>query len=170
MYIQNQLPAKERKDLLVSLLVEAIWVQVRLPYSRPILIGCCYSPPNANMTYLEGMCDLIDKISDEKKELFMLGDLNIDYFSISSHLRKRLLSVANACNLTQVVNLPTRVFTNRAGVKSSTCIDHIFTNVPEHCSNVISLVVGFSDHNSEAERGKSVLRPLATILCYYVWC
>lgn len=120
--------------------------------SMEVVSQCIYR--NADMKYLEGMCDLIDKISDENKELFMLGDLNIDYFSISCHLRKKLLSVANACNPTQVVNLATRVFTNRAGVKSSTCIDHIFTNVPEHCSNAISLLIGFSDHNLVAIKRK----------------
>lgn len=59
------------------------------------------------MKYLDGICDVIDKVLDENKELFMLGDLNNDYFSTNCHLRKKLLSVANTCNLTQAVNLPT---------------------------------------------------------------
>ena len=66
LYIQNQIPAKERNDIMVSD-IEALLVQVHLPYSKPILIGCCYRPPNAKIEYLEGMCDLIDKISDENK-------------------------------------------------------------------------------------------------------
>lgn len=33
------------------------------------------------------------------------------------------------------------------GVKSSTCIDLIFTNVSELCSNAISIPVGCSEHN-----------------------
>lgn len=70
-------------------------------------------------------CDLINNISDDNTELLMLGDLNIDYFSTNCHLRKKLPSVANFCNRTQVVNLPTRVFTNKADAKSSTCMDPI---------------------------------------------
>ena len=90
---------------------------------------------------------MIDKVSDSGKEVFILGDLNIDYFSPNCHLRKKLHSVTNACNLGQVVNQPTSVFINKAGGRSSTCIDHIFTNAAEHCSKSKSLPTGCSDHN-----------------------
>ena len=59
--------------------------------------------------------------------------------------KKKILSFINACNLWQIDSLPTRVFTHQAGHTSSTCIDHIYTNVPELCSNTVP--VGFSDHN-----------------------
>ena len=62
-------------------------------------------------------------------------------------MRKKRISVANVCNLTQVMTLPTRTFTNRSGITSSTCIDHIFTNMAEHCSKAVSVALGCSDHN-----------------------
>jgi hypothetical protein len=45
------------------------------------------------------------------------------------------------------VNRPTRVFNNRTGAKSSTRIDHIFTNAAEICSKAVSTPIGCSDHN-----------------------
>ena len=62
-------------------------------------------------------------------------------------LKARLLSLADTCNLTQVVTKPTRICRRADGVKSSTCIDLIFTNVSELCSKVISIPIGCSDHN-----------------------
>jgi hypothetical protein len=52
----------------------------------------------------------------------------IDWLSSSCPLKKKLQTVTSACNLVQVISQPTRVFTNSTRVKSSTCIDHIFTN------------------------------------------
>lgn len=57
------------------------------------------------------------------------------------------MSAAKTCNLTQVVTLPTRMFTNKFGITRSTCIDHIFTDMPEHCSKAVSVAPGCSDHN-----------------------
>ena len=55
--------------------------------------------------------------------------------------------MANVCNMTQLVNLPTRVACNINGNVSSTCIDHIYTNVRDLCSKAYSIPVGLSDHN-----------------------
>ena len=55
--------------------------------------------------------------------------------------------MTSACNLVQVINQPTRVFPNKTGTVSSTCIDHIYTNAAELCSKAISVTIGFSDHN-----------------------
>lgn len=50
-YIQNHIPVKQREDLMMKD-IEALWVQVHLPHLKPIVIGCCYRPPNANSLYL----------------------------------------------------------------------------------------------------------------------
>uniref|UniRef100_A0A8C7UKI0 Vacuolar-sorting protein SNF8 n=1 Tax=Oncorhynchus mykiss TaxID=8022 RepID=A0A8C7UKI0_ONCMY len=41
---------------------------------------------------------------------------------------KKLETVTSACSLIQVISQPASVFTNRTITKSSTCIEHIFTN------------------------------------------
>ena len=74
--------------------IEALLVQVHLPHLKPILLVCCYRPPNARIQYLKGICNLIDNIS-ENKQLFMLGDFNIAYLSSDCHMKKKLLSGDN---------------------------------------------------------------------------
>lgn len=51
--------------------------------------------------------------------------------------------------------MPTRIFTNKVGITTATCIDHIYTNVPELCTDVVSIPVGFSDHNLIAVNKKA---------------
>ena len=84
---------------------------------------------------------------DVNREVYFLGDLNIDWFSLSCSLKRKLLTVTSACDLVQVINQPTKVFTNTTGTRSSTCIDHIFTNTVELCSKAVSTPIGCSDHN-----------------------
>lgn len=86
-------------------------------------------------------------MSDTKSEIYLLGDLNIDWQANNCPMKKKLLSVATACNMSQMVSAPTRIFTNRMGHSSSSCIDHIYTNTPEHCCSAISVPLGFTDHN-----------------------
>lgn len=59
------------------------------------------------MIYLDKICEMLDKASDENCEMYFMGDLNIDWFAVC-HLRKRLLAIASACNLTQTITLPTK--------------------------------------------------------------
>ena len=82
-----------------------------------------------------------------KTEIYVLGDLNIFFLASSCPLKMNILNITSVCHLVQVINQPTRVFTNKAGTVSSTCIDYIYTNAAELCSKAISVSVGFSDHN-----------------------
>ena len=100
-----------------------------------------------NSQYLNNICEMLDSVCDVNREVYFLGDLNIDWFSSSCPLKRKLLTVNSACNLVQVINHPTRVFTNTTGTRSSTCIDHIFTNAVELCSEAISVPIGCSNHN-----------------------
>jgi hypothetical protein len=93
------------------------------------------------------MSEMVVSVCDVSREVYFLGHLNIEWFSSSSPLKRKLLTVTNACNMVQVINQPTRVFTNTTGTKSSTCIDHVFTNTIELCSKAVSVPIGCSDHN-----------------------
>ena len=80
-------------------------------------------------------------------EVHFLGDLNIDTLSSSCPFKKKLKTVTSACNLAQVISQPTRVDTNSTGMKSSICIDHIFTDAAEMCFKTVSKSIGCSDRN-----------------------
>jgi hypothetical protein len=98
---------------------------------------------------------MLDSVYNINREIYFLGDLNIDWFSSSCPLKRNLLTVTSACNLVQVINQPTRVFTNTTGTRSSTCIDPIFTNTAELCSKAVSVPIGCSDHNIVARSRKA---------------
>lgn len=145
-YIQNHIPVKVREDLM-SGLVEMLWLQVHLPHIKPLLLVCCHRPPSSDSQYLDNLCEMLDRACDVNREIYVLGDLNIYFLSRSCPLKKKLLTVTSACNLAQVINKPTRVFTNSTGIISSMCIDHIYTNAGELCSKAVSVPIGFGDHN-----------------------
>ena len=94
-------------------------------------------------------------VTDINSEIYFLGDLNIDWFSKTCTLKKKLKDAASVCNLAQIVHLPTRVNSRGMGRSSSTCIDHVFTNSIDMCSKVVSVPVGFSDHYIIAVAGKT---------------
>ena len=145
-YVQNNIPVKVRMDLMVDD-IEVIWLQINLPYVKPLLIGCVYRPPSSPMDYLDQLCLMLDKVCDLGHETYFLGDTNIDWNSCNCTLKEKLQSTARACNLSQMVEKPTRVCIRRDGSKSETCIDHIFTNCSHLCSKALSIPVGCSDHN-----------------------
>jgi hypothetical protein len=58
------------------------------------------------------ICEVLDIVCDINREVYFLGDLNIDSLSSSCPLRKNRQTVTSACNLVQVVvSQPTRVVT-----------------------------------------------------------
>ena len=99
------------------------------------------------MQYLNNLCVLIDRVADVNGDIFLLGDMNIDWFATQCPMKQKMVSLIDACNLSQMISQPTRVFTNTAGHTYATCIDHIYTNIPQCCTKPVSRSVGFSDHN-----------------------
>ena len=124
-YIQSHIPVMLREAHMSSV-IEVLWFQVHLAHLKPFLLGCCYRPTSANSQYLNNMCEMLDSVCEVNREVYFLGNLNIDWFSSSCLLKRKLLTVTSACNLVQVISQPTRVFTTITGTRSSTCIDHIF--------------------------------------------
>ena len=145
-YIQNHIPVKVRQDLMSSD-IEVLWLQVCLKHLKPILIGCCYRPPSANSWYLDKICEMLDHASSTSHEIYFMGDLNIDWNSFCCPMKMKLMNASAACGLSQVINKPTRICLKTDGTRVATCIDHIFINTPEFCSNSISVPIGCSDHN-----------------------
>jgi hypothetical protein len=78
--------------------VEVMWLQVHLPHRNPLLVGSCYRPSSATSQYLDNMCEMLDNVCRINREVYFLGDLNIDWL--------KLQTVTSACNLVQVINLP----------------------------------------------------------------
>ena len=99
-------------------------------------------------------CEMLDNVCNINREVYFLGDLNIDWLSSSCPLKKKLQTVSSACNLVQDISQPTRVVTNSTGMKL-TCIDHIFTNAAEISLKAVSRSIRCSDHNIVAVSRKT---------------
>ena len=94
-YIQNHV--KLRDDIMLNI-VKLIWLQVHLPHLKPIIVGSCYRPPSANSQYLDNMCEMLFNVCDINREVYFLGDLNIDWLSSSCPLKEKCQTVTSACN------------------------------------------------------------------------
>ena len=80
------------------------------------------------------------------EERFIFWERLIFFYQAVRRKRKRL-TAKRVCNLIQVINGPTRVFTNSRGVISSTCTDHFYSNAVGLDSKAVSVPIGFRDHN-----------------------
>ena len=135
-FVQYHIPFKRRGDFELPD-VEAIWIQVHLPHIKPLLVCCCYRPPASDAAYLGKICTMLQKVSDTDREIYFLGDVNVDWLSKNCPMKRKLNDTATVCNLVQMINIPTRINLNKSGVLSSTCIDHLFTNSADKCSKSI---------------------------------
>lgn len=91
------------------MIIEALWIQVHLPHIKPIVVGCCYNPPNTNMEYLNDICTMIDRVTNENGEMYLLNDFNVNWLADKCSIKNRLLLMSRTCNLTQIVSVLTRV-------------------------------------------------------------
>ena len=56
----------------------------------PILVGCCYRLPSSNVKYFNRISENLDIVTDERKAIILLDDLNIDWFSKNCPVCKKL--------------------------------------------------------------------------------
>lgn len=47
-FVQRNFPCKLKSNLICND-IEAIWVEVYVPYIKPVLVGCYYRPPDAHV-------------------------------------------------------------------------------------------------------------------------
>ena len=142
MYIRDNIPFSDRKDLVPSSL-EMVCAEINRPHSKSILVCTWYRPPNSDMDlFIE--CEIFFQRCDaDSGELILVGDLNCDVSKVSldPHTRQ-LIFLSSLYQIDQLIDKPTRVTDT-----SATMIDLVLTNVKEniHASGVIHLEI--SDHS-----------------------
>jgi len=119
---------------------ECLNVTIKLPCTKPIVYACIYRPPSSNFnTFLNNLSEYCQSISSLAPELFILGDLNIDYLN---DLRKPAYdNCLKAANLKQLIQTPTRITLN-----TLTLLDHILSN-SMHINRSGVITCGMSDHD-----------------------
>ena len=143
LYIKSNLPFNPRRDQEVEGL-EAAWVEILLPKTRPIAIGVCYRPPKQQNFYelLEKSCN--SGLGLTENECILMGDFNTDILKNNnkSILGKALANFNQMYGLTQLVNEPTRI-----SATSESILDLLMVSDPDKICQSGVLCVGFSDHN-----------------------
>ena len=98
--------------------LEAQTINLHLPATRPIFIINIYRPPQGDVErMLEAIQELLSHLTNaNKREIFILGDFNIDLTKSTCPSTKKLKTFRIRNNsLKQWINTPTRV-TDRGGI------------------------------------------------------
>ena len=119
--------------------LEAIWFDLLLPKTKPIVVGTVYRPPDQN-----GFLDLFEGTLNKVRsdlELIILGDFNINFKNFTSSIQRNYVDILKLFGINQLIKDHTRVTK-----KSSTIIDHVLCNTRQKISQSGVIPVGVSDH------------------------
>lgn len=122
--------------------LEAMWIELLLPKTKPIVCGVVYRPPHQTDFYelLESLCLATSYFNE--RECVVLGDFNTNVSgSKKCNLVKSLSSFLDLFNMSQIVKDFTRVSTT-----SSSTIDLILVSDSEKISQNGVFDIGISDH------------------------
>ena len=137
-YIKNEVLHERRKDIEIGG-IESLWVEIKFPKTKSLLIGLFYRPPNSLQSWIDSFEIEIEKALSENKEVIVLGDFNINYKDVV--INQKWVDCVEFYGLDQLVNTPTRVTD-----KSETTIDHVYTTAVENIIEVNVPKYSISDH------------------------
>ena len=136
-----------RTDLSIFIphIFESIFVEIHLN-KKSVLVGTIYrpnTPPKADMDiFTFTLHELQMTINQENKDVFILGDINIDILKFQNHHKSNeYLYNTFASGFIPLITRPTRVTPY-----SATLIDHVYTNkrLIDSISGII--ICDISDH------------------------
>ena len=105
---------------------------------------------------------IIEQLKNDKHEVFILGDMNIDFLKYSIHSNtEEYLDMLYLNNFTRVITKPTKITDH-----SSTLIDHIYTNVP--IQNIVAVIglIDISDHFPIFSLHNTSVRRIKKTICF----
>ena len=146
LYISNNLSYKPRNDLCIykSTELESTFIEILSQKETNVIVCCIYRHPHMSLNEFNDyyINNLLDKLSQENKTVFLLGDFNIDLLNYDQHsLTNEFLDSLSSHMLLPHIVQPTRIRNN-----SKTLIDNIYSNVitPNNISGNITATI--SDH------------------------
>ena len=145
LYISNHLSYEPRNDLNMckTNLLESTFTEINNSKKSNIIVSCVYKHPNTDVLDFNYLINqLFDKISKEQKQIFLLGDFNINLLNYNEHqpTNEFLDSLASNSIIPYILQ-PTRLTTH-----SKTLIDNIFSNVLS-CETISgNITATISDH------------------------
>ena len=138
-YINESLKADKIKSLEDDAL-ETLWQQINLHKSkRPILVAAVHRPPSRTVAIDTALELNIEAAYLRKQEMYLLGDLNINYLDTATYQNHRLIRALKSLSLSQDISSVTRPM-------SSTCLDHLYTTHQSFIADISVPNIGMSDH------------------------
>lgn len=137
MFIRSDIASNLRTDINTEG-VEAIWTDILLPKSKPILVGTIYRP-QTHTDFLDKFDQMLSNVCFSQ-ETYILGDLNICSRKKPPMFHK-YNNLITAAGFDQIIKEPTRVDAN-----SKSTIDHILCNSLNKVCQSGVIPIGLSDH------------------------
>ena len=120
---------------------EDIWVELKLPSNKILILGTIYRLPNYNFKKLEDKLTQKIQLLNSNNHNYIIGwDININYLNNSKNIdiyKNNIVSLG--CS--QIINSPTRV-----SQQSATLIDHIYTNLLNNEIKANIIIDNITDH------------------------
>ena len=142
-YVKNTINYVRRADL-ESRKLENIVIEIILKNSNNFLITTHYRPPQSSnylqSNYHELFSESLALLSDESKEVILLGDLNVNFLKPTEN--REIKSILHENGFTQLIKEATRVTKD-----SKTLIDIIATNKPATIAASTVIPCSISDHD-----------------------
>ena len=142
-YISKNVPYLRRLDI-ESKEIESLWIQVNLPRTKPFLVIFVYRPPNVKQEWIKLFESQFDKLDCTIQELYILGDMNIDYSptkSVNKYNNSRWELLTEKLGIEQCITTPTRITKS-----SSTIIDHVYYTMSNFVRQATVASLSISDH------------------------
>ena len=105
--------------------IESLFVEISIPQSKNIIVGIIYRPPNSNSNdVLSCLTTLLSNIDFVNKDVFVMGDFNIDLLKhASNNSSHEFIELLLSASFLPLISKPTRVSNH-----SATLLDNILCN------------------------------------------
>ena len=138
LYVHNSIQNNTTRRIdLESQCIESLWVEICNSKTPSLLVGYVYRNPAVTYEWYHEFVTLLDKVSESKNNVLLLGDFNIDL--LKPHLAWE--STFSILGLNQLITQPARVTCS-----TNTLIDHIYTNNPNLVHSISVPNIAISDH------------------------
>ena len=146
-YVKSSLKADKGLDLSTFTSdFKTLWIEIQNTKSKNILFCCAYRHPSSDIDkFNEHMQEIITKIENEKKLVFIMGNFNINSLNYENHTpTSDFINTFFANHLQPLILQPTKVTDS-----TSTLIDNIFSNDISNKVTMGNMLIQISDHFPE---------------------
>ena len=123
-YVSNNMHYRRRADLELGDL-ECIWLEIKFPHNKPLLLNFTYRPPNSGQNWIDVYENQFIQAENSNMEFILLGDFNINFSLSGTFNNSKWSKLIQDFGLHQHIKTPTRITKNLESI-----IDHIYSTCP----------------------------------------